>query len=67
MNASHRTQDIARLENFRAHAGAMRGDKPADWQWIGQWESQRHFGITEERAKGLQEQHGGEAKEMGGN
>lgn len=54
----------AQLENFRAIADTMRGDKPANWQWIGRWESQRHFGITEERAKALALRHGGEAKCM---
>ncbi len=56
------TKSIAALETFRTIAAAMRGTETADWQWIGHWESQRHFGITEARAKALAEKHGGEAK-----
>ena len=52
------------LQNLRAHADAMRGSEPDDWQWIGPWESQRMFGITEKRAKGYAERHGGEARRM---
>jgi hypothetical protein len=35
-----------------------------NWQWIGPHMSQRHFGITEEKAKRFAERHGGEAKKM---
>lgn len=51
------------LEMFRAIAAAMQTE-PADWQWIGPFMSQRHFGITERRAKAYAERHGGEAKQM---
>lgn len=51
------------LERFRAIAAALAA-QPTNWQWIGQYDSQRHFGITEERAKDLQGKHGGEAKKM---
>jgi hypothetical protein len=37
---------------------------PADWQWVGRWESQRMFGITEARARAYAERHGGEARKM---
>ncbi len=52
------------LEQFRRLADAMAGDEPRDWQWIGQWESQRHFHITEARAKELAARHGGVASKM---
>ena len=51
------------LEHFRAIAAAM-ANAPRTWQWIGEWESQRHFGITEERANALAEKHGGIASPM---
>lgn len=51
---------------FRAIADAMRGNETNDWQWVGKWESQRHFGITEKRAKELAARHGGEARKMTG-
>ena len=53
----------AALEHFRNLAAAM-APEPTDWQWIGEWVSQRHFGITEERANALAEQHGGIASRM---
>lgn len=37
---------------------------PQDWQWIGRYMSQRHFGITEARAKELERRHGGVASQM---
>jgi hypothetical protein len=54
----------ATLNEFRNIADQMRGNEPADWQWIGKWESQRMFGITEKRAKEYAARHGGEAKKM---
>lgn len=54
----------AQLEAFRQIAAAMQGDEPQDWQWIGQWMSQRMFGITEKRAKEYAARHGGTASRM---
>lgn len=54
----------AALAHFRSLADAMRGGAPADWQWIGQWMSQRMFGITEARAKEYAARHGGTASKM---
>lgn len=51
------------LNQFRNLATEMVG-APTNWQWIGKWESQRHFGITKERAERFARQFGGEAKEM---
>jgi hypothetical protein len=53
----------ATLEGFRQIHAAMQ-NAPSDWQWLGRWESQRHFGITEARAKELQDAHGGVASAM---
>jgi hypothetical protein len=53
----------AALEAFRQIASDMHPE-PHDWQWIGKWESQRMFGITEERAKDYAKRFGGEAKPM---
>lgn len=53
------------LSWFRQIADQME-DAPCDWQWIGKWESQRMFGITEKRAKEYAARHGGEAKKMEG-
>jgi len=50
------------LENFRSIADQMFPDQ--SWQWIGKWESQRMFGISQERAEAYAKQHGGEAKQM---
>lgn len=55
----------ATLNAFRQIADAMNEGATTDWQWIGKWESQRMFGITEERAKAYAAKHGGEAKQMG--
>jgi hypothetical protein len=52
------------LEHFGNLAAAMAPAEPTDWQWIGEWVSQRHFGITEERANALAEKHGGIASRM---
>lgn len=52
------------LNGIRMIADAMRGNVPADWQWIGKHFSQRMFGITEDRAKEYAKRHGGEAKKM---
>jgi hypothetical protein len=53
----------ATLNAFRQIAEAMQ-TKPTDWQWIGEFMSQRMFGITEERAKSYAAKHGGVAKKM---
>ena len=53
----------ATLTHFRNLAEAINpGAK--NWQWIGQFESQRMFGVTEARAKEYAERFGGVAKEM---
>lgn len=54
----------ATLNAFRQIATQMQGDKPADWQWIGEHMSQRMFGITEERAKSYEARYGGKAEQM---
>ena len=51
------------LNHFRALADAMQ-TSPTDWQWIGPHMSQRHFGITEARAKAYAARHGGTASRM---
>lgn len=56
----------ATLEIFRAYAVAMRNGEPHDWQWIGPFMSQRHFGISERRAREYAAKFGGEARHMGG-
>lgn len=48
--------------HFRTIAESMLG--ATDWQWIGQWSSQRMFGISEERAKAYAARHGGVASKM---
>jgi hypothetical protein len=53
----------ATLQNFRDIAASMQS-APTNWQWIGPFMSQRHFGITEAKAKAFASRHGGEAKEM---
>lgn len=53
----------AALAHFRAIADAMQTE-PTDWQWVGQWMSQRMFGITEKRAREYAARHGGIAKKM---
>jgi hypothetical protein len=50
------------LKNFRNIADQMFPNR--DWQWIGKWESQRMFGISQERAEAYAKRHGGEAKKM---
>lgn len=52
------------LESFRQIAAQMMSPEPHDWQWIGKWDSQRMFGITEARAKAYAEKHGGKAEKM---
>ena len=52
----------SQLNNFRNIANQMFPDQ--DWQWIGKWESQRHFGISQERAEAYAKQHGGKASKM---
>ena len=56
--------DNATLSHFRKLADIMQGDEARDWQWVGRWESQRMFGITEKRARGYAERHGGTARRM---
>ena len=53
----------ATLQAFRNIHEAMQTE-PTDWQWIGQYASQRMFGITETRAKAYAEKHGGNAEKM---
>jgi len=53
----------ATLNAFREIHEAMYPE-PHDWQWIGQYMSQRHFGITEAKAKAYAERHGGTASKM---
>jgi hypothetical protein len=55
----------ATLQYFRSLSDAMQSE-PTTWQWIGRWESQRMFGITEKRAKEYAARHGGTASPMGG-
>ena len=54
----------ATLDAFRELADAMIG--AADWQWIGPFASQRHFGITRERAEAFAARFGGVASKMEG-
>jgi hypothetical protein len=49
---------------FRALAADLAEGRPRDWQWTGPHDSQRMFGITEERAKEYARLHGGEARQM---
>lgn len=53
----------AQLQGFRDIATAM-GCEDQSWQWIGPHMSQRHFGISESRAKAYAAKHGGEASKM---
>jgi hypothetical protein len=53
----------AQLQQFRNLAAAM-NPGPNDWQWIGKWESQRMFGISEERARRYADRFGGLASKM---
>lgn len=54
----------ATLNAFRQIADQMAGPAPRDWQWVGQYMSQRMFGITEQRAKDYAARHGGKAQQM---
>jgi hypothetical protein len=54
----------ATLQAFRDIAADMNGNEAQDWQWIGQWMSQRMFGISEKRAKEFAARHGGVASQM---
>jgi len=54
----------ATLEMFRQIASEMQGAEPQDWQWVGRWESQRMFGLSETRAKHYAATYGGEASQM---
>ncbi len=56
--------NTAQLETFRTLAAQMSGPATQDWEWVGKWESQRMFGITEARAKGYAAKHGGAARQM---
>lgn len=51
------------IEAFREIAAQM-NPEPHDWQWIGQWESQRMFRITKARAEEYARRYGGEARRM---
>jgi hypothetical protein len=51
------------LHHFQAIAEEMAG-APTNWQWIGKFQSQRHFGITKAKAEDYARRFGGEAKEM---
>jgi hypothetical protein len=54
------------LNHFRSLAEEMTNPNrlPQDWEWQGQWMSQKMFGITERRAKDLEKRYGGVAKKM---
>lgn len=54
-------RDEAILEDLRSLARQLESEA---WQWIGPHMSQRHFGITETRAKELAARHGGTASKM---
>jgi len=54
----------ATLNQFRAIADALAGPEPSNWQWMGNYMSQRMFGITEKRARAYAERHGGTASKM---
>lgn len=54
----------ATLQYFRRMHESMQGGEPQDWQWVGQWASQRMFGITERRAKEYAQLYGGTAQRM---
>lgn len=54
----------AQLQALRMIAAHMAGSDVQDWQWIGEYMSQRMFGITEKRAKGYAKSHGGTASQM---
>lgn len=53
----------AQLQAFRDLAEQLHPE-PHDWQWIGQYMSQRHFGITRRRAEAYAARHGGIASPM---
>jgi hypothetical protein len=53
------------LDAFRIIADTMQTE-PTDWQWIGPYLSQRHFGITQTRAEAFAARHGGIAQKMEG-
>lgn len=52
------------LQQFRDIAEVMAGPEPRTWQWIGRWESQRMFGLTQARAEEYARLYGGRAEEM---
>ena len=53
------------LDAFRLIFDTMQTE-PTDWQWVGQYLSQRHFGITKTRAEAFVARHGGVARKMEG-
>jgi hypothetical protein len=55
----------ATLLAFRQIAADMQ-TAPQDWQWLGRWDSQRMFGITQERAQAYAARYGGTASKMPG-
>lgn len=56
----------ATLQSFRDIAATMMGSEPQDWQWVGQWMSQRMFGISQTRAQEYARLYGGTASRMEG-
>lgn len=54
----------ATLNVFRTIAAEMGIRADGGWQWIGRHMSQRHFGITRERAEALASVYGGKAEAM---
>jgi len=55
----------ATLDAFRIIADTMQTE-PTDWQWVGPYMSQRHFGITQTRAEAFAARYGGIAQKMEG-
>lgn len=63
MNTTDKVSANFPLEAFRQIAETMQTEA-TDWQWIGQWVSQRMFGITEKRATEYAARHGGIASQI---
>ncbi len=55
--------NAATLQAFREIAASMQ-TSPQTWQWVGPFMSQRHFGISEAKAREFAARHGGVAQEM---